>query len=797
MDSPTQAGSGWKSERDAALRFLEQRNYPSAMAAFEQPILFDQTGESHALMGLACYQSENYEQAAHYYEAALKLSADHDDWRDMLAKSSANAIAGVNVPVPDIYYFDRQKLLEPAGQAAAPLPTSSLKPRREIWTEKLCRRIGSVFGELITFAMNGSTIMCGWVIGYRDRIWTNWYRRPMTLGILTLAYMREQLNKKNLKNTYPPGTLTGFQNPDQKPPEGAIYFRTADGSWNNLADPKEGAAGTRFLRNVSVEAIRPETGERLMTPNPREISRKLLARPQKGEATEMREIPFLNLLAAAWIQFQNGDWINHGEMVYREVHEIPLAGDDPARLKYRQTKMFIGKTQPDPTWTPGQEQTPITFINEVTHWWDGSQIYGSDQETQNRLRTFVDGKLRLNPDGTLPTDSKSVEETGFRRNWWVGVAILHTLFVHEHNAICDHLKIPYPHWGDNRLFNVARLINAAVMAKIHSVEWTPAILPNPGLNVALNANWFGILTNLFRSGKNRKTLAEINIRNPEMGGVVGNPIDKHGQPFGFTEEFTEVYRLHSLLPESLQLKKIGNNAAEEISFPVSRQAGSAKLTGKFGVANILYSFGTQHPGALELNNYPRFMQELSIPGNPLFDMGAVDILRARERGVPRYNEFRRQLGMNPICSFDDLTPNKEHVEKLKQVYGDKSEDVEKLDLLIGTLSEGYRPTGFGFGETMFQIFILNATRRLQADRFYTDNYNEETYTKEGLDWIDNSTFRYVLLRNYPELAHTGLANVTNAFEPWDTQQRLDPERHPLRAFDEELQPDPSLGDAYR
>ena len=49
-----------------------------------------------------------------------------------------------------------------------------------------------------------------------------------------------------------------------------------------------------------------------------------------------------------------------------------------------------------------------------------------------------------------------------------------------------------------------------------------------------------------------------------------------------------------------------------------------------------------------LNNFPRFMQELSIPGNPVFDMGAVDIVRARERGVPRYNEFRRQLGLNPI-----------------------------------------------------------------------------------------------------------------------------------------------------
>src|SRR5262249_45322267 len=172
-------------------------------------------------------------------------------------------------------------------------------------------------------------------------------------------------------------------------------------------------------------------------------------------------------------------------------------------------------------------------------------------------------------------------------------------------------------------------------------------------------------TNLFESGTNRKTVASINVRNPEMGGVVGNPTDKHGQPFGLTEEFTEVYRLHSLLPESLQLKRICHSKFEEIPFLASRQSGSPKLTAKFGVGNILYSFGTQNPGALELNNFPHFMEELSIPGNPLLDMGAVDILRARERGVPRYNEFRRQLGMNPISCFDELTPNKEHVKKIK------------------------------------------------------------------------------------------------------------------------------------
>ena len=205
--------------------------------------------------------------------------------------------------------------------------------------------------------------------------------------------------------------------------------------------------------------------------------------------------------------------------------------------------------------------------------------------------------------------------------------------------------------------------------------------------------------------------------------------------------------------------------------------------------------------------FPKFMQELSIPGNSLFDMAAVDILRARERGIPRYNEFRRQLGLNEIRTFDDfVNPNgtedeiresKEAVRGLKEVYGDQPEDVEKLDLMIGTLAEGVRPKGFGFGETMFQIFILNASRRLQADRFYTELYNEETYSKEGLEWVDKNTLKTVLLRHYPELAKSGLANVKNAFEPWDTDRQLNEGRHPLRNFDKELRPDPMLGDSYR
>ncbi len=792
-DTNESGGSDWQAARDEAIRLIEQRDFQGAIAVL-QDIETDPVGEISALLGVAQFQRENYAEAATQFEAAMAHDPENPEWKRLHEMAESNSDSQLQVPVPDYYFFDRETLLAPPKVEAGTLPLPPPAASRPGLLYRCCIFIGDFLGAFASIAMGVTTKIWGTLAGYRDRVWTNWYRRQYWLGILTLAYMREKLNKHNLKNTYPKNTLIGFLEPGLSPPPGVTHFRTADGSWNNLADPKEGAAGTRFPRNVSNESIRPETDEQLLTPNPREISRKLLTRDGP-----MKEVPFLNLLAATWIQFQNHDWVNHGEVIMEKPFEVPLAEDDPARKKFHQTTMFVGRTQPDPTRHDGKEKTPLTYINEVTHWWDGSQVYGSDQQTVDRLRSKVDGKLKLTENQTLPLGKNGVEDTGFVRNWWVGLSMLHTLFAREHNAICDELKTYYPHWDDNRLFNVARLINAAVMAKIHTVEWTPAILPNKVLDAALNANWFGIATNLFKSGKHRQTLANINIRNPEMGGVVGNPINKHGQPYGLTQEFVEVYRLHSLLPEALHIQRIdgSDDKKEELPLPKTRQSASPKITNRIPMSELFYSFGNQLPGQLVLNNFPRFMQEISVPGNPLFDLGAVDLLRARERGVPRYNEFRRQLGLNPITAFDDLTDDAKVVATLKEVYGDQPEDVEKLDLMIGTLSEAHRPDNFGFGETMFQIFILNATRRLQADRFYTDNYNEETYTREGLQWIDNSDFKTVLLRHYPELAKTGLANVRNAFEPWDTDKQLHPHRHPLRAYDKEIREDPWLGDAYR
>ena len=158
------------------------------------------------------------------------------------------------------------------------------------------------------------------------------------------------------------------------------------------------------------------------------------------------------------------------------------------------------------------------------------------------------------------------------------------------------------------------------------------------------------------------------------------------------------------------------------------------------------------------------MQELSIPGNPVFDMGAVDILRARERG-------RAPLQPVPPPARPEADPRRsttspttrDTVAALARGLRQTPDNVEDIDLLVGTLAEGHRPTGFGFGETMFQIFILNASRRLQADRFYTDDYREEVYTPEGIAWVDGPTFKDVILRHFPELA---------AHRPGQHRQRL-------------------------
>jgi hypothetical protein len=765
-----EAGGG---DLQRAQALLEAGKLEEAIILLET--LSDPSGGASALLGAAYYRLEDYPRAVSELRKALVARPSDKSLGRLYARALANTEADVQRPVPEPYFFDKAELLkgpQPGEHPGATLRSSA--PHKPL--HKLLTVVGNVAGMKLGQTLGVLTQLLGREPTSTTK-WTSWYRHEQLRATIMLARRRHRLNRDQLFAAYEKNDGTGFFKSSGSMPAWARVARTADGSWNDLDEPMAGAAATRFGFNTDPTKTPAETGSRLLSPNPRTVSRVLLTRKDG-----FKPVPFLNLSAASWIQFMNHDWVSYGEASNAEPYRIPLAEDDPARRTLHQTHMLVRPTQEDPTRKQGQ--IAPTHINEVTSWWDGSQIYGSDAKTIEALRSHERGKLALDPKtGNLPVLPDGVEQTGFRRNWWLGLSMLHLLFVKEHNAICDMLAVRYPQLSDQRLFDIARLVNAAVMAKIHTVEWTPAILPNEALHAAMNANWYGLLTNALRSKSTRRTLAEINVADPIAGGLVGNAMDKHGVPYSLTREFLSVYRLHSLLPDEIKLFAINGSDEPVRAYALAelRQAASHKITANVPMADLFYSFGVQHPGQLVLNNYPDTLQNLSIPGAGFYDLGAVDVLRDRERGVPRYNQFRRLFGLRPLERIEELTTDVEAVKALKQVY----DGIEDVDLLIGNLAETQRPTGFGFGETLFEVFILNASRRLQADRFFTDAYREDVYTAEGLRWVDDASLRSVLLRHFPQLGATGLMNVENAFEPWDIGE-LDPKRHPLRQFDAEL-----------
>jgi hypothetical protein len=326
----------------------------------------------------------------------------------------------------------------------------------------------------------------------------------------------------------------------------------------------------------------------------------------------------------------------------------------------------------------------------------------------------------------------------------------------EHNAICDRLRREYPSWTDDQLHDKARLINAALMAKIHTVEWTPALIAHPATAFASHGNWWGVLGELRGGRRGRFSAGEV------LTGIPGSRTDHHGVPYSLTEEFVAVYRMHPLLPDDFDFRSVEDDRLlKSLTFPEVGALHTRRRLEELSVANAIYSLGIANPGAITLHNYPRFLQRFDRPDGTLMDLAATDILRNRERGVPRYNEFRRQFRLRPAASFDELTDNAEWAEQIRQVYDG---DIESVDLMIGLFGERL-PRGFAFSDTAFRVFILMASRRLKSDRFFTVDYTPRVYTQTGLDWINDNGMKSVLLRHYPALA-PALQGVKNAFMPW-------------------------------
>lgn len=563
-----------------------------------------------------------------------------------------------------------------------------------------------------------------------------WDRLPRPLGIVMLVGFRDELRERNLTDT-----KLVLPAP-RRPPD--VNVRTLEGGWNDLQRPAMGSLYTRFGRNVPLDHAYPEPEPELLEPSPRLVAEKLLARERFIPAES------LNVLAAAWIQFEVHDWLSHDTDPEDQFSLQLDAGDT-----WPDPPMKIPRTVTDPLSSDGG--MPPVFATSDPHWWDASQIYGSSQNFQDLARTGINGHLALGDDGLHPTIlDPLLDPVGPRGNFWVGLALLHALFIREHNAICDELlRRENRNWTDDQLHAKARLINAAVMAKIHTVEWTSAIIAHPTTEWATKVNWYGLLGKRVRERIGRVGRGEV------LSGIRGSPTNHFGVPYSLTEEFVAVYRMHPLIPDEYEFRSLDGRPAKPYGFPAIGPREWREALGEIGVANAFYSLGIANPGAIVLHNYPKSLRRDFRPDRdgPLVDLATVDVLRDRERGVPRYNEFRTLMHRKPVASFEELAGDRSVAAELRAVYG----HIDRVDLMVGLFAEP-RPKGFAFSDTAFRIFLLMASRRLKSDRFFTIDYTRDVYTDTGLKWIDDATMSRVLLRHYPEL-HP-VIRQDNAFKPW-------------------------------
>ncbi|KAF8123835.1 heme peroxidase [Mycena galopus ATCC 62051] len=529
------------------------------------------------------------------------------------------------------------------------------------------------------------------VIGKAYVIIPVWWTLPLFTSLIYLALTRTQLEKNNLHDTYLSGEFP------QSPVDctDMTAARTLSGVCNNLEKPEWAP-----LAPAST------------------ASQEFLKRTTFTPATS------INLLAAVWIQFQTHDWFSHGLV---NDPENPMVFDLP-------------------------ENDPLRAAGQTTMTVDLDPIYGSNEKTHATVRSYIDGKLKVAEDGLLPVGADGIDITGFNDNWWAGLSMLHNIWTKEHNLVCDMFKKSHPEWNDQTIFDHARLVTTAINAKVHTVEWTPALLQTKTLERGMNANWNGLLSHwitlphFFKRALQRLVPQKIS---QALFGIVGGRPHFANVDFAHSEEFVSIYRFHSLLPDTLTIRDgaTGKQRTEK-TYDLAQYSfrGAQDIIRGNKFSDVVYTFGVDHPGAMAPNNFPAALMNLDKPGQAdVLDMGVIDILRDRERGT-----------------IEDISDDPEVVALLHSIYGN---EVENVDLLAGSLAESPLPDGFAFSNTQFQAFILAASRRLQTDRFFTEDYKAATYTQEGLDYIHDSDFRKVIARTVPELREV-VMSVDNAFKPW-------------------------------
>ncbi len=504
----------------------------------------------------------------------------------------------------------------------------------------------------------------------------------------------------------------------------AQNIRTFDGSNNNLANPDYGAVESEMVTKVS-----NGFGDYISTPggtdrpHPRTISNDLFA--QNGVLSDP-----LNLSDFLWVY---GQFIDH---------DVTLVGNDatedasmlvdfydvhfnPSDLPNVRIPMFRSKAS-DGSGT--SITNPRKYTNSITAFIDGSGVYGSDQHRADYLRSNVDGKLRVSSGNLMPWNTVTGEagaahdpgapemdnENPFNDELFLAgdpranenplLASFHTLFVREHNRLCDEIKADNPSWNDEQIYQQARKFVGGFIQNITYAEWLPAMGVNLPTYAGYDSSINPGISNVFSAAAFRlgHTLLNSNIVRVNNDGDTipeGNLLLRDG-----------FFQPHRILDEG-GLDPLFKGMGIQVE-----QTMDAKIVDD--VRNFL--FGPPGAGGL--------------------DLASININRGRERGLPDFNTVRANFGMFQYNSINDLTSNPQLRTALTNLYG----NADLIDPWVGMLAED-PVNGALFGETIMEIMKDQFGRLRDGDRFYFEN--DPVLTNDEKDEIRNTTLRDIIMRN--------------------------------------------------
>nr|CAA6803975.1 MAG: Peroxinectin (EC [uncultured Thiotrichaceae bacterium] len=480
-------------------------------------------------------------------------------------------------------------------------------------------------------------------------------------------------------------------------------YRSIDGSGNNQSNPNQGAAKQPVDKLVSSDTTREPGGStEVNLSSPREISN--VVSDQQGSTENYKGLSDMFWM---WGQFLDHDitLIEGHDSTAKADIAVP-AGDpyfDPAGTG----EATISFTRSDSV-TNALGQT--TQVNDITAYIDGSNVYGSDQETADALRSFEGGRMKVDDDNLMPKDDNGHYQAGdIRANENVGLTSMHTIWVREHNQIADSLSADKPQWSDEKIYQEAR---KQVVAEIQAITYNE-FLPN-----LLGDN----------------ALGEYEGYNPNQSVQINSEFSSAAYRFG-----------HSMLSSNLLRLDESGNEIPEGNLALKDAFFQPEKVAEGGVDSILRGAASQTAQAVDpqvVGDVRNFL--FGPPGSGGLDLVSLNIQRGRDHALPGYNDAREELGLSRIESFDDPIWQDGVGEKLAQVYGSPDD----VDLWVAGLAENHVGDSL-VGETSTNILTTQFKALRDGDRFWYENQ----YSGQKLDQLNNLSLSDIIKRN------TGIVNV--------------------------------------